>query len=294
MDRIIKPSAAPVRTRGGIMDFSVPRVMGIINVTPDSFYASSRTVDAAAVSARVAGMVAAGVDILDVGGYSTRPAGYSTRPGAPDVSSDEEYARLARGLEAIRRDYPDIPVSVDTFRAGVARRCVEDWNADIINDIGGGTLDPEMWDTVADLGVAYVLMHIKGTPQTMQSHTDYDDVAADVLSDLARKAAELHARGVADVILDPGFGFAKTVEQNYRLLSALPLFRRLGMPVLAGLSHKTMIWKPLGITPAESTVPTVALDAMALQLGADVLRVHEVEPAVQTVKLFRLLRDNSV
>lgn len=287
MDRIIKPSAAPVRTRGGIMDFYVPRVMGIINVTPDSFYASSRTVDAAAVSARVAGMVAAGVDILDVGGYSTRP-------GAPDVSADEEYARLARGLEAIRRDYPDIPVSVDTFRAGVARRCVEDWNADIINDIGGGTLDPEMWDTVADLGVAYVLMHIKGTPQTMQSHTDYDDVAADVLSDLARKAAELHARGVADVILDPGFGFAKTVEQNYRLLSALPLFRRLGMPVLAGLSHKTMIWKPLGITPAESTVPTVALDAMALQLGADVLRVHEVEPAVQTVKLYRLLRDNSV
>ncbi|MEE1022269.1 MAG: dihydropteroate synthase [Muribaculaceae bacterium] len=269
------------------MDFSVPRVMGIINVTPDSFYASSRTVDAAAVSARVAGMVAAGVDILDVGGYSTRP-------GAPDVSADEDYARLARGLEAIHRDYPDIPVSVDTFRAGVARRCVEDWNVDIINDIGGGTLDPEMWDTVADLGVAYVLMHIKGTPQTMQSHTDYDDVAADVLSDLARKAAELHARGVADVILDPGFGFAKTVEQNYRLLSALPLFRRLGMPVLAGLSHKTMIWKPLGITPAESTVPTVALDAMALQLGADVLRVHEVEPAVQTVKLFRLLRDNSV
>ncbi len=283
---MLQPSAS-IRTRKGIMNFRVPKVMGIINVTPDSFYSASRTLERDSLVRRVAAMAEAGVDIIDIGGCSTRP-------GAPDVSPDEEYSRLARGLDALRRNFPDIPVSVDTFRAEVARRCVEEWGVDIINDIGGGTLDADMWDTVADLGVAYVLMHIRGVPQTMQNHTDYEDVVADVMADLACKASELHSKGVADVIIDPGFGFAKEVEQNYRLLSALPLFRELGMPVLAGLSHKTMIWKSLGITPDESTVPTVALDAMALQLGADLLRVHEVEPAVQTVKLFSLLRDNSV
>ncbi len=268
------------------MDFSRPKVMGIINVTPDSFYSQSRTFSQDAIARRLDGMLAEEADIIDIGGYSTRP-------GADPVSPEEEYSRLALALETVRKRHPETVVSVDTFRAEVARRCVEDWQADIINDIGGGTLDPEMWHTVADLKVPYILMHMRGTPQTMQSMTDYEDVAADVISDLAHKAARLHALGVADVIIDPGYGFAKTVDQNYRLLAAIPEFRKMRMPVLVGISHKTMIWRPLGITPEESTLPTVALDAMALQLGADIVRVHEVLPAVQTVKMLGLLRRNS-
>lgn len=275
-----------INIRGRLMDFSRPKVMGIINVTPDSFYSQSRTFSQDAIARRLDGMLAEEADIIDIGGYSTRP-------GADPVSPEEEYSRLALALETVRKRHPETVVSVDTFRAEVARRCVEDWQADIINDIGGGTLDPEMWPTVADLKVPYILMHMRGTPQTMQSMTDYEDVAADVISDLAHKAARLHALGVADVIIDPGYGFAKTVDQNYRLLAAIPEFRKMRMPVLVGISHKTMIWRPLGITPEESTLPTVALDAMALQLGADIVRVHEVLPAVQTVKMLGLLRRNS-
>lgn len=275
-----------INIRGRLMDFSRPKVMGIINVTPDSFYSQSRTFSQDAIARRLDGMLAEGADIIDIGGYSTRP-------GADPVSPEEEYSRLALALETVRKRHPETVVSVDTFRAEVARRCVEDWQADIINDIGGGTLDPEMWHTVADLKVPYILMHMRGTPQTMQSMTDYEDVAADVISDLAHKAARLHALGVADVIIDPGYGFAKTIDQNYRLLAAIPEFRKMGMPVLVGISHKTMIWRPLGITPEESTLPTVALDAMALQLGADIVRVHEVLPAVQTVEMLGLLRRNS-
>lgn len=275
-----------INIRGRLMDFSRPKVMGIINVTPDSFYSQSRTFSQDAIARRLDGMLAEEADIIDIGGYSTRP-------GADPVSPEEEYSRLAIALETVRKRHPETVVSVDTFRAEVARRCVEDWQADIINDIGGGTLDPEMWPTVADLKVPYILMHMRGTPQTMQSMTDYEDVAADVISDLAHKAARLHALGVADVIIDPGYGFAKTIDQNYRLLAAIPEFRKMRMPVLVGISHKTMIWRPLGITPEESTLPTVALDAMALQLGADIVRVHEVLPAVQTVKMLGLLRRNS-
>lgn len=275
-----------INIRGRLMDFSRPKVMGIINVTPDSFYSQSRTFSQDAIARRLDGMLAEEADIIDIGGYSTRP-------GADPVSPEEEYSRLALALETVRKRHPETVVSIDTFRAEVARRCVEDWQADIINDIGGGTLDPEMWPTVADLKVPYILMHMRGTPQTMQSMTDYEDVAADVISDLAHKAARLHALGVADVIIDPGYGFAKTIDQNYRLLAAIPEFRKMRMPVLVGISHKTMIWRPLGITPEESTLPTVALDAMALQLGADIVRVHEVLPAVQTVKMLGLLRRNS-
>lgn len=267
-----------INIRGRLMDFSRSKVMGIINVTPDSFYSASRTPAPAEMEARLDAMMASGADIIDIGGYSSRP-------GAAEVSAAEEYARLEPALRLIRSRYPDAVVSVDTFRGEVARKCVDNWGVDIINDIGGGSLDPEMWPTVADLGVPYILMHMRGTPATMQQHTDYADVVADVMTDLAQKAAELRRMGVADIIIDPGFGFAKTVEQNYRLLEAIPEFKRMGMPVLVGISHKTMIWKPLGITPDESTMPTVALDAIALKLGADIIRVHEVLPAVQTVKM---------
>lgn len=271
-----------IRTRNGLMAFDTPKVMGIVNVTPDSFYSASRTTGRTALRCRIEAVRAEGADIIDIGGYSSRP-------GADDVGPEEEYDRLAVALEAVREIWPEAIVSVDTFRAEVARRCVEEWKADIINDIGGGDLDPEMWPTVASLGVAYVLMHMRGTPRTMGNLTDYDDVSAEVLSDLAFKTASLREAGVADVIVDPGFGFAKTVEQNYRLLADLREFRTIGAPVLAGLSRKTMIWKPLGITPDESGDGTVALNTVALMNGTDILRVHDVKGAVQTVRLLTLL-----
>lgn len=269
---------------GRIIVFDVPKVMGIINVTPDSFYAGSRVSGAEAVADRVARMRDEGADILDLGGYSSRP-------GADEVSAEEEYRRLAEGLEVIRRVWPDAVVSVDTFRADVARKCVREWGADIINDISGGDLDPEMWDTVAELGVPYVLMHMRGNPQTMGTLTDYNDVSADTLTDLALKTAELRQRGVADVIVDPGFGFAKTVEQNYRLLSDLSEFRALGAPLLVGISRKTMIWKPLGIVPEQAGNGTTVLNTIALLNGADILRVHDVREAVEAVRLVELLKN---
>lgn len=271
-----------INIRGKLMDFRTPRVMGIVNVTPDSFYSGSRTPDVASIRERVGRIVSDGVDIIDLGGYSSRP-------GAKEVSPREEYDRLARGLEITRDLAPDIPVSIDTFRASVARKCVENWKVDIINDIGGGTLDPEMWETVADLKTGYVLMHMRGTPSTMQTLTDYNDVTADVITDLAKKVYELRGLGVNDIIIDPGFGFAKTVEQNFKMLGEIGEFKKMGMPVLVGISRKTMIWKTLGITPSESLEGTVALDAIALDRGADIIRVHDVLPAVQTVRLFSRL-----
>ncbi len=274
-----------INVGGNLMDFRSPKVMGIVNVTPDSFYGGSRVETAEAVRRRVAEMRRDGADIIDIGGFSSRP-------GASDVSPEEEYNRLAGGLEAVRIEWPEAIVSVDTFRAEVARRCVEEWNVAIVNDIGGGTLDPDMWNTVGELGVTYVLMHMRGTPATMTGLSDYGDVTAEVLSDLAFKLAELREAGVADVIIDPGFGFAKTVEQNYRLLADLREFRVLGAPLLAGLSRKTMIWKTLGVTADEARDGTIALDTVALMNGADILRVHDVRPAVETIKLLEQLPSN--
>lgn len=281
-----KTAVKTINLGGRLMDFSTPKVMGIINVTPDSFYSASRVASAGDVAARARRMLEEGADILDVGAYSTRP-------GASPVSADEEYSRLAPALEAIRSEAPEAVISVDTFRGDVARKVVEGWGVQIINDIGGGTLDPAMWPTVADLKVAYVLMHTRGTPATMRSLTDYEDVVADVLSDLARKADTLHAAGVCDVILDPGFGFAKTVEQNFRLLDSLDLFCATGMPVLAGMSRKTMIWKTLGCTPEESLPGTISLHTVALMKGADIIRVHDVAPAADSVRLIARLRPHS-
>ena len=263
--------------RGNLIVFNRPAVMGIVNVTPDSFFAGSR-VPADSVTARVSEMMAQGADIIDLGGYSSRP-------GADTVTAEEELARLVPAIAAIRERFPDIPVSVDTFRADVARECIAQ-GADIINDIGGGDLDPEMFGTIADLRVPYILMHMRGTPATMQSLTYYDDVVADVLRDLAFKTDRLHQLGVNDVIIDPGFGFAKTVDQNYRLLAALGMFREIGCPVLAGVSRKTMIWKELGIHPDEALNGTTAINMIALMNGADILRVHDVRECAETVRLF--------
>lgn len=266
-----------------IYDFESPKVMGIINVTPDSFFSGSRTPDLSSLSERLKKMLQSEPDFFDIGGYSSRP-------GAADISPEDEWDRLAPGLELLRKLSSSTPISVDTFRASVARKSVENFGVEIINDISGGTLDDEMWHTVADLKCAYVLMHMRGNPETMSSLTDYEDVTAEVLEDLAFKLAELRQLGVANVIIDPGFGFAKTVEQNFRLLRDLEVFRSLGCPLLAGLSRKSMIWKTLGTTPSEALNGTTALNAIALQKGADILRVHDVAEARECVTLHKLLR----
>jgi dihydropteroate synthase len=260
-----------------------PWVMGIINVTPDSFYSASRVNDEAALVERVRQMVADGADVLDVGACSTRPDSQS-------VDARGEMQRLQWALAVIRREAPDVVISVDTFRADVARRCVEQWGADIINDISGGTLDEEMFSTVASLGVPYVLTHTRGTPATMSSMTDYGDVAADVLEWMARRIDELRQMGVADVIADPGFGFAKDVEQNYRLLTCLDAFHALNAPLLVGVSRKRMVYMPLGITPDEALHGTTVVNTMALERGAHILRVHDVKAAVQAVTLTAMAR----
>lgn len=263
--------------KGRLVAFSRPAVMGILNVTPDSFYAGSHAFDPQAIHNRVRRMLDEGVDIIDVGGYSSRP-------GATDVGVDEELRRVEAGVKAVRVVSAEVPVSVDTFRASVARLAVESFGADIINDISGGKADETMFDTVADLAVPYVLMHMRGTPSTMQSLTDYDDVTADVIAELSKPLHELALRGVADVIVDPGFGFAKTLEQNYRLFANLPqIGQMLDRPLLVGISRKSMITRLCGVTADEALPGTVALNTAAVMLGASILRVHDVAAARQTV-----------
>lgn len=269
--------------RGRLMDLSTPRVMGILNVTPDSFYAGSRTPGAEAVAARVRQIRDEGADFIDIGAYSSRP-------GAADVPAAEEMERLRMGLGVIAREAPEMPVSVDTFRADVARMCVEEYGVSIINDIAGGQLDAAMFDTVARLGVPYVLMHMQGTPQTMQREPHYDDVVAEVFQALARGAQRLHTMGAADVILDPGFGFGKTVAQNYDLLAHLDELVALGLPVLVGVSRKSMIWRLVGGGPEDALNGTTAIHAIALMKGASILRVHDVKAATEAVKIVGALQ----
>lgn len=269
--------------RGRLMDLSTPRVMGILNVTPDSFYAGSRTPGVEAVAARVRQIRDEGADFIDIGAYSSRP-------GAADVPAAEEMERLRMGLGVIAREAPEMPVSVDTFRADVARMCVEEYGVSIINDIAGGQLDAAMFDTVARLGVPYVLMHMQGTPQTMQREPHYDDVVAEVFQTLARGAQRLHAMGAADVILDPGFGFGKTVAQNYDLLAHLDELVALGLPVLVGVSRKSMIWRLVGGGPEDALNGTTAIHAIALMKGASILRVHDVKAATEAVKIVGALQ----
>ena len=255
-----------------------PQVMGIINATPDSFFAGSRTPGAEAIVSRVEQMMAEGVDMIDCGAYSSRP-------GAADVSEAEEMDRLSVALRAIRSVAPDIPVSVDTFRASVARHAVA-CGADIINDISGGELDPAMFATVAELGVPYILMHMRGTPQTMQSLCDYTNLELEITSWLADRIHRLREMGVADIIADPGFGFSKTLEQNYRLLASLPLIgRALEVPLLVGLSRKSMLTRLLSISAEEAVSATTAANMLALQGGASILRVHDVRQARQAVAI---------
>ena len=257
-----------------------PAIMGILNVTPDSFFASSRVAIDSSLDA-AARMLADGATFLDIGGYSTRP-------GAAPVESGDEADRVVPVIEAILAEFPDALLSIDTFRANVARQAVKA-GACLVNDVAGGTLDPFMFETVAALGVPYVLMHMRGTPQTMQTMTTYQNVTLDVIDELAIRLAKLRALGQKDVILDPGFGFAKTAAQNFELLSHLDEFRVFDEPLLVGLSRKTTIWKTLGITADQALNGTTVLNTAALLKGAAILRVHDVREAVEAIKLTQRL-----
>ncbi|MCX4263550.1 MAG: dihydropteroate synthase [Muribaculaceae bacterium] len=265
--------------RGRIHEYHRPAVMGIINITPDSFFAQSRVQSDGEIAGKALKLLSEGADMLDVGAYSSRP-------GAGEVPEAEECRRLENALRVIREAVGDgVPVSVDTFRASVARKCVEQWGADIINDISGGMLDDKMFETVAELHCPYILMHMRGTPATMQSMTQYNDVTADVIAELSRQLNKLEELGVADVIIDPGFGFAKTLEQNYELMRNLRSFDILGRPVLVGVSRKSMLTKLLQISVAEAELPTAVLGAVAIERGAAILRVHDVVAARQSITI---------
>ena len=263
------------------IDFFQPQVMAIVNVTDDSFYEGSRTQSDDAIVERVREVVEQGATIVDVGGYSSRP-------GAKDISVEEEWLRVQRGLQAVRSVSKDVAVSVDTFRAEVAERAIKEFGDVIINDISAGELSPRMIDVVADAGVPYVAMHMRGTPQTMQQNTSYSEgVVAEVCRYFEHRVEYLLGRGVKDIILDPGFGFAKSAEQNFELLAHLSQLCALGYPVLAGLSRKSMIYNTLGVTAAEALAGTVALNWEALRQGATILRVHDVKEAVDVVQLYK-------
>lgn len=269
-----------------MLDLSRPQVMAILNVTSDSFFAGSRRADVAQIERYVGDAVAAGASIVDVGGYSSRP-------GADDVSAEEEWCRVVLGVEAVRRLAPALAISVDTFRSEVAARAIEQFGPLIINDISSGDLDPAMLAVAARYDVPYIAMHMKGDPRTMQSLTDYaHDITTEVVTYFETKVAEFRTAGIKaeNIILDPGFGFAKTVAQNYELLAGLHRLCALGYPVLAGLSRKAMIYRVLDTTPAEALAGTVALGWECLRQGAAILRVHDVQPAVDTVKLFNVYK----
>lgn len=269
------------------IDLSVPRVMTIVNVTPDSFYDGCRSFTEEEIEHHVVRAIEEGTDMLDVGGYSSRP-------NADDVAVDEEIARVGRAMKVIRRVCPEMVVSIDTFRAEVVRRIVDEWGACIVNDISAGELDPEMITTVARLGLPYVAMHMRGTPTTMQSMTDYGDIVEEVRSYFVQKISELRAAGIEDIVIDPGFGFAKTLEQNYQLMSGLHRLEDLGAPMLVGISRKSMIYKLLGSTPAEALNGTTALHLEALRQGAKILRVHDTREAVEVVKIYNQLNKSDL
>lgn len=275
---MLQVSKKTLNIRGALLDLSAPVVMGIMNITPDSFYSGSRVAATDEIVEKAGQMLSEGAGMIDIGGYSTRP-------GAREVSAEEEGDRIESAVEPLAKFFPDLIISVDTFRAEVAERGIRK-GAHIINDVAGGTLDDAMFETVARLRVPYILMHMRGTPQTMNSLTDYERLVPEILTDLRQKVAVLQSRGVADLIIDPGFGFAKTIAQNFELIRELKQFQLLGYPVLVGISRKTTIYKTLHISPEEALNGTTVLNTLALERGASILRVHDVKPAVEAVKLW--------
>lgn len=267
-----------INVAGRLLELDIPKVMGILNITPDSFYKGSRyTTDSDILSAAVK-MIEEGADILDVGGYSSRP-------GAENISKEEERIRVLKAIRLISRELPDAIISIDTFRADIASEAVLECGAHIINDISGGDADKDMFSVVAKLNVPYVMMHMKGNPVTMQNNPLYDDIVADILKWFGDRIYSLRKMGVKDIIIDPGIGFGKTIKHNFELLSRLKDFAVAGLPLLIGVSRKSMIWKTLKISADESLNGTTVLNTVALSNGADILRVHDVKEAVQAIKL---------
>ena len=272
-----------INVNGRLMDLSEPQVMGILNVTPDSFYAASRGVTERYTLERLQQIVDEGASIVDIGAYSSRP-------GAQEVSAEEEMERLRNGLEIIRQHHPDAIVSVDTFRADVAKMCVEEYGVAMINDISAGQMDKDMFTTIARLGVPYVIMHMKGTPQTMQNDPQYDHFLKEIFYYFSEKVQKLRDLGVKDIIIDPGFGFAKTLEHNYELMNHLEEFSLFELPLLVGISRKSMIYKLLGTTPEEALNGTTTLNTIALMKGANILRVHDVKAAMEAVRIVEKMK----
>ena len=260
-----------------ILDLSTPAVMGILNVTPDSFYDGGKYDDTQSIKAQVEKMIEEGADIIDIGGYSTRP-------NAKDISEKEELERVIPALRSVRKEFPETIISIDTFRSLVAVKAV-DAGANIINDISGGTLDKNMFSTLAKLKVPYILMHIKGTPQDMQKDPVYENVTDEVKKYFTENISELKNLGVSQIILDPGFGFGKTVEHNYQLLKDLPIFKSLGFPVMTGISRKSMINKVLKTKPENALNGTTVANTIALINGANILRVHDVKEAKEAIQI---------
>lgn len=272
--------------RGRLLELREPQIMGILNVTPDSFYSDSRTPDEAHIAERVRQMMDEGADMIDIGGYSSRP-------GADDVTPEEEMDRLRRGLRIVRKLYPEVPVSVDTFRADVARMCIEEEGADIINDISGGMMDRQMFRTVARLGVPYILMHMQGTPDTMQVAPHYDNLRREVMLYFAERIDRLCQMGAKDIIVDPGFGFGKTLEHNYELMNHLEDFAVFNLSLLVGISRKSMIYKLTGGTPQTSLNGTTVLNTISLVKGAHILRVHDVKAAAEAKQIYMAMKQNA-
>ncbi len=270
---------------GQLLDLGTPCVMGILNITPDSFYVGSRASNEKEVLQQAEKMLGEGATFLDVGGYSSRP-------GAPDVSAEEETGRVRTAIQAIVREFPEAIISIDSFRSEVVRTAIGE-GAAVINDISGGSLDPHMFETVANLKVPYILMHMKGTPQTMATLTNYNNLMKEIVDYFHEKIAALHQLGVKDIIIDPGFGFAKTVEQNFELLHHFAHFQLLEKVLLVGVSRKSMIWKTIDTTAEEALNGTTVLNTIALLKGASILRVHDVKEAVEVVKLVSKIKATS-
>lgn len=270
-----------INCKGTLIDLSTPRVMGIINVTPDSFYSGSRASSDKQILEKAEMMLNEGADFLDLGAYSSRP-------GANHISEDEELKRMLPAVELILKNFPEALLSIDSFRAQVAKESIER-GAAIINDISAGKLDERMLPTVSTLQVPYIMMHMKGNPQNMKDHNQYDDLVKEVMIYFSERIRAARDLGINDIIIDPGFGFAKDIEQNYELFSKLNLLKEIGLPMLVGVSRKSMIWKKLGITANEALNGTTVLNSLALARGANILRVHDVKEAVECIKLTREL-----
>ena len=274
-----------INVNGRLMDLSEAQVMGILNITPDSFYANSRKQTEEEIILRVRQIIDEGASIIDIGAYSSRP-------NAENITPAEELKRLRFGLEIIHRIAPDAVISVDTFRAEIAEACVEEYGVAIINDIAAGEMDAKMFETVARLNVPYIIMHMHGTPQDMQLTPHYENVVKEVFMYFAEKVDKLRSLGVKDIILDPGFGFGKTLEHNYELLNYLDDFKIFELPLLVGVSRKSMIYRLLGTTPDEALNGTSILNTIALMKGANILRVHDVKEAVETVRIVKTMQSS--